>query len=1332
MVDRYVSPTGSDGNNGLTPGTAYLTIGFAAGVVNPGDVVHVAPGTYPERIQLNRSGTSSDRIRFVSDTKWGALVTPTGDGPTGWGESNAFRVNANYITIEGFHITPATGATLAAGIYLVSPIGTWVISCKMYHISVPGMPEGPGGISADMGTDLTVVTGNHVYDIGTTTRTHGIYIADGDAIITNNIVASCTGSGIVTWHTPGQIYVHNNTVVNCGTTGVYSSGGIFMGCGEHPESILENAVIANNIVAHCPSMGILEDGVVLNNNSFINNICYNNAMGNFVIVDGTQSGSQIIDPLFVSYSGDGLGDYHVLAGSPAIGAGSAIYAPAVDFDGNTRSSSPDIGAYEFFPAATGSLSFVGAGTPAHGDYNVATTPSIPAQAIANDLLVCFTHLRSNGTVTSTWATHVFNDASVTCLLVSYKIATGGDAAPTITPVGALAGQHHSSCVLAFRGVDVSAPFGTPGTAAQYASAEDIGPIAAATATTSNGVVIVFGARNDAVGTSLSNPGLLTGDSLTWIEAVDAGSVDNFSHIVVDYAIWSGATPTLTAKTFDIPGGTASAVSAGVMLLLNAASPQIAYVGVGAATPGVFDTVFNPPLPSAIQNGDLLITFGYIRNAGTFNISAGWTQHSLTDVDQSGQSFYLQTWYRRVVGGETAPTLTIVDGSIAPQTLAMTFVTAFRGVDQNMPFGVSGADSFNAPAFNVGPIAAPLTLPANGAVLCLGVRYGIPWTSVLTLSGDGLTWFEEFDNYTYFPSLGIALVLNHAMWAAVPPTITAKTFVPTAGDSWYGFGKMLTLNAAGVEVTERTLNASANVAVAAGQTVSCAADCNVLAATGILTGPVATADHDDVMTPSLPSSIPLGSVLLAFGYLRNAGTLSISAGWAQHSLVDTFVNGSNFYLRTWYCIYDGSQVAPTITTTGGSTSPQTLSMSFVIAAYTYNTVSPFAEDGADSFFPTQANIGPIAVPPSLPNDGTVFVLGIRNGTPWTSVPTLSGDSLTWNELFDLYTNTVAGLSIGATIHYATWRQGVAPTLTAKTFAPVGGASAPSMGKMFVLNASPLATRTVIVDADVVSLKTINATVFADCAVTTTRTSVSNADLSVAGGALTSFVSADAVVNLGARALFVLADTYVASAERTVVVSANSVVVRAQSLPDTFLDAIVGPSFTRRELITFADSVVQVPTSQPAVLSAIADISAQYTDTAWLVLLTLDHPDLPSSIRVTSDGVPTMSGGFAYSPFPFDVILPDDVEGRPPQAQLRIDNTTQEIIALLRGLVSPPKLTVQIVRSVSPDVVEFQWIGLDWTVSSYDKSVITGTLTVNDLSREEFPYITFDGRWRGLWP
>ena len=61
-----------------------------------------------------------------------------------------------------------------------------------------------------------------------------------------------------------------------------------------------------------------------------------------------------------------------------------------------------------------------------------------------------------------------------------------------------------------------------------------------------------------------------------------------------------------------------------------------------------------------------------------------------------------------------------------------------------------------------------------------------------------------------------------------------------------------------------------------------------------------------------------------------------------------------------------------------------------------------------------------------------------------------------------------------------------------------------------------------------------------------------------------------------------------------------------------------------------------------------------------------------------------------------------------------------------------MTIQVVRASNPDFVERQWTGLEWRASSIDIASVTGTLTVDDLATEEFPYVTFDGRFKGLWP
>ena len=955
------------------------------------------------------------------------------------------------------------------------------------------------------------------------------------------------------------------------------------------------------------------------------------------------------------------------------------------------------------------ITFVGAGTVTYGNYNVTASPPLPAGTATGDLLLCCSYLRSNGTLTSTWATHVSNDGSSTYLLISYKIAVGGDAAPTITPVTGLSGQHHTSCVLAFRGIDTTTPFGTPGTAAQYASAANIGPVAAATAVVADGAVVVVGCRNDA---NVEDPTIstLTGDGLTWVEACEGSSVDNASHLVVDYAIWAGAAPTLTAKTFTVSASTAS-VSAGVMLLLRPLTdPVVSYIGIGTRrTGGHVDTMI-PTIPAGVATGDLLFAVGYLENAGSLSLSGGgggWVEHSLVDTVQNGSSFYLRTWYRFVDGTQSDPSITVGGGETSPQTVDQSFILAFRGIDTTTPFATDGANSFNAAQINIGPIAAPAGAPISGAAIIVAHRNGPVFIEASALTGDGLTWTEVFDYYDFtFNGASFSSVVHVATWNISTPTLTAKTIVPNVATTGAGFGKMFVLS--GVEfagVTERTSSISADGIAAAVTTATFPADASVIVTGGVWVGNTVAGDHDDALVPSLPPALVNGDLLLAVGYLRNAGTLSISAGWTQRGLVDTVQNGSSFYLQSWYCIYNGTQTAPTITVTGGSTSPQSLTMAVVMAARGVNAAVPFATDGADSFNAIAANVGPIAVPTGLPSSGAALVIGIRNATPWTSVATLSGDGVTWNELLEAG-HTVAGLGFAAAADYTTW-SGTAPTLTAKTFVPTGGASGPGMGKMLVLNYAVVTQGTIVSSADVSVV-----------AVTTpTITTSLNAVVKVATSILAS-MDVSVILQTGTtQTASFSADASVMPATRTIAFSAN---------------ASVAPGSVFRTTTFFADAVVNPPLFQPdAALSAVAELSAESTDTAWLVLLTLDHPDLDGEvIRVTNDGVPTISNGLVYSPFPFATILPDDVEGRPPQGQIQIDNVTQEIIAVLRGLTSPATLTIQIVRSINPDIVEYEWTGLDWSSSGYDKGVITGTLSMLDLSQEEFPYVTFDGRWLGL--
>ena len=97
-----------------------------------------------------------------------------------------------------------------------------------------------------------------------------------------------------------------------------------------------------------------------------------------------------------------------------------------------------------------------------------------------------------------------------------------------------------------------------------------------------------------------------------------------------------------------------------------------------------------------------------------------------------------------------------------------------------------------------------------------------------------------------------------------------------------------------------------------------------------------------------------------------------------------------------------------------------------------------------------NIGPITgITPTSPKSAVVVVGG--RGDDWTSVATLSGDSLTWNEIGEPDDATNA---LGLVWDYAI-QAGNPTAVTAKTFTVTGG-SGVWRGRMFAVRASATAS------------------------------------------------------------------------------------------------------------------------------------------------------------------------------------------------------------------------------------------------------------------------------------
>jgi len=134
-------------------------------------------------------------------------------------------------------------------------------------------------------------------------------------------------------------------------------------------------------------------------------------------------------------------------------------------------------------------------------------------------------------------------------------------------------------------------------------------------------------------------------------------------------------------------------------------------------------------------------------------------------------------------------------------------------------------------------------------------------------------------------------------------------------------------------------------------------------------------------------------------------------------------------------------------------------------------------------------------------------------------------------------------------------------------------------------------------------------------------------------------------------------------------------------------------------------------------------AAETAEVFLVLLTLSHDSLIDPIRVTSDAVDTISRGKTYTAFPFQLILPDEIENRPPRARLIIDNISREILRSIKNLSTPARITMEIIRAGDADVVEASFPDFVLTNVKYNSLTLEGNLTIEDFTAEPYPATIF---------
>lgn len=140
------------------------------------------------------------------------------------------------------------------------------------------------------------------------------------------------------------------------------------------------------------------------------------------------------------------------------------------------------------------------------------------------------------------------------------------------------------------------------------------------------------------------------------------------------------------------------------------------------------------------------------------------------------------------------------------------------------------------------------------------------------------------------------------------------------------------------------------------------------------------------------------------------------------------------------------------------------------------------------------------------------------------------------------------------------------------------------------------------------------------------------------------------------------------------------------------------------------------------STLAQVSVQESP---LILLEINHPDLPSPVRIVNDTVNLTSNGNLFIALPFRCSLPDDFENKTPKATISIDNVGKELVQVIEssdGLVGCTIRFMQVMPS-RPNQIEWE-ITMNMFNTQINMREVTAELGFENLFAK--PAISFQYR------
>ena len=148
------------------------------------------------------------------------------------------------------------------------------------------------------------------------------------------------------------------------------------------------------------------------------------------------------------------------------------------------------------------------------------------------------------------------------------------------------------------------------------------------------------------------------------------------------------------------------------------------------------------------------------------------------------------------------------------------------------------------------------------------------------------------------------------------------------------------------------------------------------------------------------------------------------------------------------------------------------------------------------------------------------------------------------------------------------------------------------------------------------------------------------------------------------------------------------------------------------------------------ASINALMAQNTDEAFHLLITIKSNTGTVLERFTSDAVDTVVGADTFTPYPFDLHLPKNVDGQISTTTLSLDNVSRDVIESLRSTDRALQVDMKVVLASDTSDTMVEFTDYELRQVSYDPMTISGQLTLENFLAEPVGRIMSGNLYPGL--